>query len=171
MGREIESWLKWKGLAAKKWNELICLSFLFLIFCGLRAAAAALLRKKERTKRKDKWINEWSPALFFFSISRRNEVKLRKKDKRIDGNGIGRNGMSELVGYGRQLPHGNQPREKTSPPNGMSLISFLFFSIWWVSWVNEIKLREEKKGLIVSELPAAEAWAICGMELIEMKWN
>ena len=88
-----------------------------------------------------------------------------------DGNGIGRNGMSELVGYGRQLPHGNQPREKTSPPNGMSLISFLFFSIWWVSWVNEIKLREEKKGLIVSELPAAEAWAICGMELIEMKWN
>ena len=68
-------------------------------------------------------------TLFFFSISRRNEVKLRKKDKRIDGNGIGRNGMSELVGYGRQLPHGNQPREKTSPPNGMSLISFLFFSI------------------------------------------
>ena len=160
MGREIERWLKWKGLAAKK-EQPNCLWFGLLVM----GAAAPRQQAKEEDERAA------GATLFFFSISRRNEVKLRKKDKRIDGNGIGRNGMSELVGYGRQLPHGNQPREKTSPPNGMSLISFLFFSIWWVSWVNEIKLREEKKGLIVSELPAAEAWAICGMELIEMKWN
>ena len=112
------NWRAWPQRV--KWIDLFVFSFLdFLWVRG--GGATALLRKKERTKRKDKWINEWSPSLSLFNSKTNPFIAAGAVRPAMNWNGavgLVESGVSWasfcLGGYGRGHPPMLRKQKKTS---------------------------------------------------------
>ena len=75
-GKKSWEWIEIEGLGRKEWNELICLSFLFLIFCGLGAVEPPHCSAKKR-EQKEKTNESMNGALHSLSSTAKPIHSLR----------------------------------------------------------------------------------------------